>query len=50
MPAYEFDNECVVYSKDVNLKVPDPDKEYPKVGVLDSGISLIDPISPWIIG
>jgi Subtilase family len=50
MPAYEFANEYVVYRKDINLKAPDSDKDYPKVGVLDSGISLIDPISPWIIG
>ena len=50
MPTFEFDAEWIPNKKDVALKTPEPDKDYPKVGVLDSGIAKIDHLSPWICG
>ena len=50
MPRYEFGPEWVAENMEVDIKQPDVNKEYPKIGVLDSGISMIDHLSPWICG
>jgi len=50
MPTYEFGPEWVAENMEVDIKQPDMNKEYPKIGVLDSGISMIDHLSPWICG
>jgi hypothetical protein len=50
MPSYEFGPEWVAENKEVETKLPEDGKEYPTVGILDSGISNIDPLSPWICG
>jgi hypothetical protein len=50
MPTYEFGPEWIAENKEVDIKLPDQSKEYPKIGVLDSGISKIDHLSPWICG
>ena len=50
MPTYEFGPEWVAENKKVDVKQPDDSKDYPKVGILDSGISKIDHLSPWIYG
>lgn len=50
MPTYEFGPEWIAENKEVDIKLPEDGKEYPKVGILDSGISKINPLSPWICG
>ena len=50
MPTYEFGPEWMAENKEVDIKLPDQSKEYPKIGVLDSEISKIDHLSPWICG
>jgi Subtilase family len=50
MPTYEFGPEWIAENKNVDIKLPDQNKDYPKIGVLDSGISKIDYLSPWIFG
>lgn len=50
MPTYDFGPEWMAENKEVDIKLPDQNKEYPKLGVLDSGISKIDHLSPWICG
>ena len=50
MPSYEFGPEWVAEKMEVAIKQPDENKEYPRVGVLDSGIAMIDHLSPWICG
>lgn len=50
MPTYEFGPEWAAENKEVDVKRPDDSREYPKVGILDSGISKIDHLSPWICG
>lgn len=50
MPNYEYGPEWVAETKIVDIKVPEQGKEYPKVGILDSGISKIDHLEPWIFG
>ena len=49
MPSYELGPEWVAENMEVDIKQPDKNKEYPKVGVLDSGISMIDHLSPWVV-
>ncbi len=50
MPSYDFGPEWVAENMEIDVKQPDANKEYPTVGVLDSGISTIDHLTPWICG
>ena len=50
MPTYEFGAEWAAERKKIDVKLPEEGKDYPKVGVLDSGISKIKYLSPWIYG
>lgn len=49
MPVYNISFDMLtVPDKTVSFKKPQADVEYPIVGVLDSGISKIDPIMDWL--
>ncbi len=50
MPTYELGPEWISENKDVAVKMPEQDKRYAKVGILDSGISKISQLSPWMCG
>lgn len=50
MPKYHITPDCTELSEKVSIKEPDPDKLYPTIGVLDSGIEKIRHLSPWIKG
>lgn len=50
MPKYEISQEEVEFSEKIPIKQPVAGKEYPVVGVLDSGVANIDYLKPWIIG
>lgn len=50
MPKYEITPDCLELQEKISIKEPDPDKNYPIIGVLDSGIQEISHLSPWIKG
>ena len=50
MPKYGFTFDQLIYAKEVEIKKPTKGKTYPRVGILDSGIEKIKPITPWIYG
>ena len=50
MPKYGFTYDKVISTKRVEIKSPVKDKEYPIIGILDSGIAKIDHLSEWIYG
>jgi hypothetical protein len=51
MPQYRisFDDFSINETEDVPIKAPIAGRTYPTVGVLDSGISDIDSLRPWIL-
>lgn len=50
MPYFKLGLDSNVEEVEVELKVPQPDTDYPVVGVLDSGIADIPFLTPWIDG
>jgi len=50
MPQYTIglDSFEEVSNVSIPIKKPDPNKEYPVVGVLDSGVSAIPHLKPWL--
>lgn len=50
MPVIESSLTNKKGGKAVAIKTPDPQREYPIVGILDSGIADNNHLKPWIIG
>lgn len=50
MPKYSIDVDCFNVNKEPIIQQPQSDKNYVTVGVLDSGISRIRSLAPWIEG
>ena len=50
MPYYEITAAPEPWNIDIDVATPAKDVDYPKIGILDSGISNIAQLSPWQIG
>lgn len=50
MPIFKIELDSIENSSSISIKNPETDKDYPTVGLLDSGISEIPYIKPWLIG
>ena len=49
MPKFECEENPVMFASDIPVKRPSSNGSYPIVGVLDSGISDISHLSPWLL-
>ena len=49
MPEYSVTLDGFAEGDELEVKIPDPNLDYPIVGVLDSGIAKNDFLSPWIV-
>lgn len=51
MPKFSvgFDDLSETVNLDFPIKYPDPEKQYPTIGILDSGISRIPHLEPWLL-
>ncbi len=49
MPSYEVVLDFFNHSQNIPIKIPDKGKNYPVIGVLDSGIQEIPYLKPWIL-
>lgn len=49
MPSYDITFDELIDEDLVDIKLPIKGKEYPIVGILDSGVSNIPHLSPWIL-
>ena len=50
MPVYDISFDMMEgQNREMDLAQPDPQESYPIVGVLDSGISKIEPLKHWLI-
>ena len=49
MPKYFVTLDELEGDDDIEIKMPEEDKDYPVIGVLDSGIADIPHLSPWIL-
>lgn len=48
MPKYDVTFDEIMSDEDVAVKLPKEGKEYPVVGILDSGVAKIPHITPWL--
>jgi len=48
MPTYEVTFDELIEENNVSIKQPEEGKEYPIVGILDSGIAKIPHLAPWV--
>lgn len=50
MPYYEITTAPEPWNVDIDVATPVPNVSYPKMGILDSGVSDLAQLSPWQIG
>jgi len=48
MPLYEVSFDELEVEQPINVRVPVEGKEYPVVGILDSGVAAIPHLKPWL--
>lgn len=48
MPSYDMALEEIEEENTIPIKYPEKDKEYPTIGILDTGISSIPHLAPWL--
>jgi hypothetical protein len=48
MPTYDITFDEMIGEEDIPVKYPKPGKEYPIVGILDSGVANIPHFEPWL--
>ncbi|MCY0977185.1 S8 family peptidase [Chryseobacterium wangxinyae] len=49
MPIYHVTLDEIKGDEAIDIKIPEQDKEYPIIGVLDSGIAGIPHLAPWLL-
>lgn len=50
MPYFELTVSTEPYNTRLDIKNPNPDETYPRIGLLDSGVEPIPHLSPWMEG
>ncbi len=50
MPMFRIELDAIDEPEEIEIIQPDNDREYPVVGVLDSGIADIPHLQPWLLG
>ncbi|WP_431090773.1 S8 family peptidase [Paenibacillus sp. 8b26] len=50
MPTIDLVDDDFFIEETIQIPAPDKDKQYPVVGILDSGIADIPQLAPWIVG
>lgn len=49
MPVYDVSFDQILEDESIAVKIPEQGKEYPVVGILDSGVASIPHLKPWIL-